>query len=89
MNGFPLDNSFRPGRLLRGRHFQTILPSLPMRRTRVERRAAPMLSASQELLLACGDGVTLQAFHSSPAKLGREPGRKLAVLLHGWEGRDE
>jgi len=45
-----------------------------------------MLASSEELLLDCGDGVTLQAFHSSPAKRGREPGKKVAVLLHGWEG---
>jgi predicted alpha/beta-fold hydrolase len=83
---FPLDPTFRPRRWLRGPHFQTILASLPPRRTRVERRAVPMLAASEELLLDCGDGVTLQAFHSSPAKRGREPGRKLLVLLHGWEG---
>jgi predicted alpha/beta-fold hydrolase len=28
----------------------------------------------------------LQAFHSSPAQRGRDPGKRLAVLLHGWEG---
>ncbi len=46
----------------------------------------PLLAASEELLLDCGDGVKLQALHSSQAKRGRDPGRKLAVLLHGWEG---
>ena len=91
MTGFPLDPTFRPARWLRGRHFQTILASVSPRRPRVMRRAVPMLAASEELLLDCGDGVTLQAFHSSQAhfsqeKGGREPGRKLAVLLHGWEG---
>lgn len=45
-----------------------------------------MRAASEELLLDCGDGVTLQAFHASPAKRGREPGKRLAVMLHGWEG---
>ena len=86
MTGFPLDASFQPGRWLRGRHFQTILPNFPLRRARVERRAIPLLAASEELLLDCGDAVTLQAFHSSPAKFGGERGRRLAVLLHGWEG---
>ncbi|HLA72714.1 MAG TPA: alpha/beta fold hydrolase [Steroidobacteraceae bacterium] len=81
-----LDDPFRPRRWLRGRHFQTILPNWPPRRARVERRAIPMRAASEELLLECGDGVTLQAFHSSPARRGREPGKKVAVLLHGWEG---
>jgi len=80
------DDPFRPRRWLRGRHFQTILPNWPPRRARVERRAIPMRAASEELLLECGEGVTLQAFHSSPARRGREPGKKVAVLLHGWEG---
>ena len=52
----------------------------------MERRAIPVRAASDELLLECGDGVTLQAFHASPAKRGREPGKRVAVLLHGWEG---
>lgn len=82
----PTDSGFQPRRWLRGPHFQTILPNWPFRRARVERRALPMLAAAEELLLDCGDGVTLQAFHSSPAKRGREPGRKVAVILHGWEG---
>jgi predicted alpha/beta-fold hydrolase len=86
VTGFPLDTSFQPRRWLRGPHFQTILSGLPPRRARVERRAVPLLAASEELLLDCGDGVKLQAFHSSPAKRGRDPGRKLVVLLHGWEG---
>jgi predicted alpha/beta-fold hydrolase len=86
VTGFPLDDSFRPSRWLRGRHFQSILPNWPWRRARVERRAIPMLAASEELLLDCGDGVTLQSFHSGQAKRGREPGKRLAVLLHGWEG---
>jgi hypothetical protein len=55
----------------------------------VERRAIPLRAASEELLLDCGDGVKLQALHSSPAKLGREPGKRVAVLLHGWEGSAE
>jgi len=63
-----------------------MLPSWPWRRMRVGKRAAPLLAASEQLLLDCGDGVTLQAFHSSPAQRGREPGRRVAVLLHGWEG---
>jgi predicted alpha/beta-fold hydrolase len=82
-------DTFSPRRWLRGRHFQTILPSWPARRARVERRALPMRAASEELLLECGDGVTLQGFHSSPARRGREPGKKVAVLLHGWEGSAE
>lgn len=86
VSDFPLDNTFQPPRWLRGRHFQTILPSLLWRAARVRRRALPLIASAEELLLDCGDDVTLQAFHSSPAKRGREPGRRMAVLLHGWEG---
>jgi uncharacterized protein len=91
VTGYPLDNTFQPPRWLRGRHFQTVLPSLMWRAARVRRRAQPMIAASEELLLECGDGVTLQAFHASPARVskdqgGREPGKRMAVLLHGWEG---
>jgi predicted alpha/beta-fold hydrolase len=82
-------DTFSPRRWLRGRHFQTILPNWPPRRARVERRAIPVRAASKELLLECGAGVTLQAFHSSPARRGLEPGKKVAVLLHGWEGSAE
>jgi predicted alpha/beta-fold hydrolase len=84
--GLPTEDTFRPSRWLRGPHFQSILPNWPWRRARVERRAIPMLAASEELLLDCGDGVTLQSFHSGQAKRGREPGTRLAVVLHGWEG---
>jgi predicted alpha/beta-fold hydrolase len=86
VTGFPLDTSFRPRRWLKSPHFQTILARLPPRSTFVARRATALLAASQELLLECGDGVTLQAFHASPANRGGEPGKRLAVLLHGWEG---
>jgi predicted alpha/beta-fold hydrolase len=73
---------FLPARWLRSPHLQSILSSLPLRRPRVERRAAPLLERSRELLLDCGDGVTLQAFHAQPAV----PNGRLVVLLHGWEG---
>ena len=39
-----------------------------------------------ELLLDGGDGVRLQAWHSSPQGA---PAKALALLLHGWEGSAE
>jgi len=83
-----LDASFHPTWWLRGRHRQSVLPSLPMRRRSVERHARPLLAASREHLVDCGDGVTLQAFHAPPPAGAPVPrdGRTLAVLLHGWEG---
>jgi uncharacterized protein len=89
VNGFPLDDTFQPARWLRGRHLQTILPSLPWRAARVLRRASPLIAASEELLLDCGEEVKLQAFHASPARVGRASGERVAILLHGWEGSAE
>lgn len=43
-----------------------------------------MRAAARELLLDCGDGVVLQAFHSRP-EAGRKD-RSVVVMLHGWEG---
>jgi uncharacterized protein len=63
------------------RHLQSILPSI-LPRWRLRRRAAPFLAASRELIIDCGDGVRLQAFHARPAHCNG----RTAVLLHGWEG---
>ena len=77
---------FEPSWWLRGQHLQSILPSFPGRRPFVERRAAPMLAASREYLLDCGDGVRLQAFHSPASSPNPNKRPTLVVLLHGWEG---
>ncbi len=93
-----LDESFRPPAWLGNRHVQSILPSLAVRRSRLARRLRPVREASRALLLDCGDGVRLQAFHASHASNGGsalagaaagapDPARsRVAVLLHGWEG---
>jgi uncharacterized protein len=75
-------SEFQPAFWLRSPHLQSILPSLALRRASVERRAAQLLTRSRELLLDCGDGVTLQAFHAQPT----QPSGRVVVLLHGWEG---
>ncbi|MGE0580691.1 MAG: YheT family hydrolase [Steroidobacteraceae bacterium] len=79
-----VDDTFRPPLWLRGGHAQSILPSLPWRRPAVVRRTQPMLAASVERLIDCGEGTTLQAFHAVPAHAA--PRAPLAVVLHGWEG---
>jgi len=77
---------FYPPRWLSSAHLQSILPSLPVRRVLVERRARPLLTASRELLLDCGDGVCLQGFFSVAPPTMNAVTRSLVVLLHGWEG---
>jgi predicted alpha/beta-fold hydrolase len=81
-----LDDSFNPPWWIRSPHVQSMLVSLPVRRKFVERRAAALLKTSEEHLLDCGDGVTLQCFHSSPARAGLRQAIGTVVLVHGWEG---
>ena len=78
-----VDDSFNPPWWLRNPHVQSSLVSLPVRRKFVERRAAELMAASQEHLLDCGDGVTLQSFYSRTSR--RDPVGTV-VLVHGWEG---
>lgn len=87
MTRIELDESFRPPPWLRNRHLQSTLPSLRRRRRPLERRAGALIAASRELIVDCGAGVRLHALHASPR--GRATGRRLAVLLHGWEGNGE
>lgn len=77
---------FLPPRRLQHHHLQSIYPSLPLRRRAVVRRCGPLLRASRDVLVDCGDGVRLLAHVSTQACLGRPPSDRLAVLLHGWEG---
>ena len=81
---------FDPPRWLANRHFQSILPSLPLRRPAMRRRAAGLLEASRELVVDCGGDVRLLAFHASPGVAGDGPPARGAVVLHhGWEGSAE
>lgn len=66
-----------------------MLPSLPLRRGSVERRAAPVVAASRQLILDCGSGVRLMGWLADPPPQAALPARRLALLLHGWEGSSE
>jgi predicted alpha/beta-fold hydrolase len=77
---------FRPPAWIANRHLQSVLPSLPFRRPVVARRAAAVLAASRPLVLDCGDGVRLLGLHAAPPGEAGATARRLAVLLHGWEG---
>jgi predicted alpha/beta-fold hydrolase len=73
---------FSPTGLIANPHIQSILVSSPLRRMLLRRRSAALLAASRELLLDCGEGVRLHAWHAPAAASPRG----LAVLIHGWEG---
>ena len=77
---------FLPPAGLRHPHVQSILPTLPLRRWAVARRCAPLLHASRDVLLDCGDGVRLLAHVATRVTQGHPPAARLAVLIHGWEG---
>ncbi len=77
---------FNPPAWMANRHLQSILPSLPLRRSWVERRANTMRRASRPLVLDCGEGVRLMGLHAAPPGGGSASPPRLAVLLHGWEG---
>ncbi len=80
-------SGFRPPAWLANRHIQSVLPSLPFRRGLVERRAAGVIAASREILLDCGEGVRLMGKLAEPRDAASP--RRLALLMHGWEGSSE
>ncbi len=75
---------FRPPRLLRSPHVQSILASSALRRALRGRRARRLERDAEWILLDCGDGVRLTGCHTPQRHLPRPRG--LAVLFHGWEG---
>jgi predicted alpha/beta-fold hydrolase len=81
-----IESDFRPSPWLANRHVQSIYPSLPLRRPWVARRCEVLVRASRAEVVDCGDGVRLLAYRATQEALGREPARRIAVLLHGWEG---
>jgi predicted alpha/beta-fold hydrolase len=84
--------AFLPPVWLRNQHVQSVIPSLPFRRPAVERGTRELVSRSRRLVLDCGDGVRLLAWHAVSPRAGDRSltgGGRLAVLLHGWEGSAE
>jgi predicted alpha/beta-fold hydrolase len=75
-------NGFAPRGLLRNAHVQSVFPSLALHRQRVRRKARHLLAASREVIVDCGEGTRLQAFHATPSAAPRAT----VLLLHGWEG---
>jgi predicted alpha/beta-fold hydrolase len=77
-------SEFRPLRLLRNPHVQSVLASSGLRRWLGGRRANAIEHDATEHVLDCGDGVRLQGFHT--LQRACPSSRGLVVLLHGWEG---
>jgi len=75
---------FRPARLLRNPHVQSVLASSGLRRWLSAGRRREIEQGSTGHVIDCGDGVRLQGFHTAQRALAAPRG--LVVLLHGWEG---
>ena len=80
---------FAPTGWLANAHFQSIVPSLSLRRPLVASRAKDMLAIADTRIVDCGDGVRLLGHYSSQEAAGRPPSKDLAILLHGWEGSSD
>jgi hypothetical protein len=74
---------YRPPRLLRSAHLQSLLASLPVRERFVAARAAAVLAGTQREVIECHGGVRLVAEVTPPAGAGTG---RTAILIHGWEG---
>ncbi len=77
-------SDYRPPRLLRNPHVQSVLASSGVRRVLFRRRLCVLERGASEHLLDCGDGVRLLGLHTPQRLLAQARG--LVVLLHGWEG---
>jgi predicted alpha/beta-fold hydrolase len=75
---------YRPSRLLRNPHVQSVLASSGVRRLLFRRRRLALEHGATEHLLDCGDGVRLLGYHTAQRAIDKPRG--LVVLLHGWEG---
>ncbi len=80
---------FTPSGWFSNAHFQSIVPSLSLRRPFIAARSRQMLSVADTQIVDCGDGVRLLGHYSSQAAAGKPPARDLAILLHGWEGSSD
>ena len=87
--GTPGLEPFAPPRLMAGRHVQSVLASLPLRRPLVERRVRDLLRSSTDVLVDCGYGIRLHGYFSPRCRADQRPARGLAVLIHGWEGSSD
>ncbi len=67
--------------------------NLPLVQWMARRRGAALLAGAREWVLDCGEGVRLQGFLSEASRSDRaadEPAsRRIALVLHGWEGSAE
>lgn len=81
-----ITSRYRPPRLLRNPHIQSLLSSAPLRRMLGQRRLQRSGAQTREHVIEVDGGVRLMGCHSQVP--GRDP-RGLVLLLHGWEGSSD
>ncbi len=77
---------YRPSRLLRNPHLQSLLSSAPLRRMLGQRLLDRTGAHTSEHVIEVEGGVRLLGFHS---QLPDRAPRGLVLLLHGWEGSSD
>ena len=80
------EEDFLPPRWLRNPHLQSLFSALLWPHPRVLRDCREVIAASRREVVECGDGVRLIAYRAVPPDDRRSRVRRLAILLHGWEG---
>jgi predicted alpha/beta-fold hydrolase len=85
---------FSPPRALRNGQVQTTIGNLPLIEWLTRRRGLALLANAREWLLDCGDGVRLQGFLTGRNDAAKQitddrVERRIALILHGWEGSAE
>ena len=75
-------SGFKPPKLLRNRHLQSIFASTGPRKLLMKKRAKFLRQHSQTELMTCSDGVRMQGEYSAHASTSKG----LVIMIHGWEG---
>lgn len=81
-----MKRAFAPRGWLKNPHLQSVLASSGLRGFQARRRFPAFLSAEHEILLDCGDGVTLSGVLALQPDSASGASRGLVVMIHGWEG---
>ena len=82
-NNTLLKDSFNPPIGLKNRHMQTILSSMGPRKLKTNRHLLALESKQKDYVLDCGKGIRLAGALNIA---GKKPSKKVAILIHGWEG---
>ena len=78
-------SSFKPPKLLRNPHLQSIFASTGPRKLLINKRAKRLLDHSKTQLLHCNNDIRLQGEYAAH----QTPKNALVIMIHGWEGSSD